>query len=290
MQHFILTRFNLHLCWSADKNGADVQTDLWLEKRFTLFETYCLPSIQSQTNRNFKWICLFDAGTSEKYRERISGYSIQCHEFMPFYLSKDEASEFRRYFQQKVYELSDKDDTGLLTTYLDNDDVLRCDFVEKVQKYTERVGYNTVFTFKYGIQYYTDYNIAVRIPYANNHFLTYYEKLSPVLRTVWGFWHFYIFKYSGIRIIMIDNPRNPMWIETIHDGNIDNDVKMTVSHRLLLARDILHRYGLAIDLPGRMSSLLIFSTRFQIRFLFQVKRRIRNKIRMLWQRLKHCIY
>lgn len=279
MQHFILTRFNLRLWWTHDKNGGEIQTDAWLEERFRLFEAYCLPSVMAQGCMDFKWICLFDRDTPDRFKKRIEVYRRKFGVFFPFYLDAEEAGRFQRVFQEKVYELSDKSDTELLTTYLDNDDCLRRDFVRKVQGYTERTGYGTVFTFKYGLQYYTEYGIAVRIPYANNHFLTYYERMSPHPRTVWGFWHFSIFKYRGIRIVTVNNPENPMWIEVIHGGNIDNDVKMTLSHKLITEKGYLRRYGLHSELRGGTAAVCVFMTRFAVRFLRQAARRSRNKFR-----------
>lgn len=62
IRHFILTRFNLRL-WTKDKKQQPTRTSEWLEKRFQLFETFCLPSIKSQSVKNFKWIVLFDEST-----------------------------------------------------------------------------------------------------------------------------------------------------------------------------------------------------------------------------------
>ena len=279
MNHFILTRFNLRLWWKEDKNGGEIQTDGWLEERFRLFETYCMPSVMRQTCQDFKWICLFDEKTPEKYKERVEGYKKRYDRFCPFYLNERETKEFREFFQQKVYELADKDDEELLTTYLDNDDCLRRDYVAKVQRYTTKVEYGTVFTFNYGIQYYTEHNIAVRVPYVNNHFLTYYEALKPKVRTVWGFWHFSIFKYKGIGIITINNPKNPAWVEVVHNGNIDNDVKMTLSQKLMTEREYMRNFGVDVALLSHCRSWLLFCTVFQIRFLKQIIRRGLGKLK-----------
>ncbi len=61
-KHFVITLFNLKL-WTQDKNNVSTRTDEWLEKRFELFENYCLPSLKAQTNKNFVWLCLFDQFT-----------------------------------------------------------------------------------------------------------------------------------------------------------------------------------------------------------------------------------
>ena len=59
LQHFVLTRFNMRLK-SFDKycewRGGD---PAYLEKRFELFERYCLPSMKAQISTlGFFSICL----------------------------------------------------------------------------------------------------------------------------------------------------------------------------------------------------------------------------------------
>ena len=47
-QHFVITRFNLDL-YAWDKNRIPTRTEKWLQHRFDIFEQYCLPSMQAQT-------------------------------------------------------------------------------------------------------------------------------------------------------------------------------------------------------------------------------------------------
>jgi hypothetical protein len=97
-QHFILTRFNIKL-WSKDKNGQSTQTEEWLKQRFDLFETYCLPSIQKQTQKNFKWIVLFDADTPAFYKEKIAKYQKECKHLEPRFVSAENGRYFVRIYQ-----------------------------------------------------------------------------------------------------------------------------------------------------------------------------------------------
>ncbi len=56
VQHFLFTRFNLrNESWNSTKNANPVLTEEWLEKRFDLFERFCLPSVKAQINQNFRW-------------------------------------------------------------------------------------------------------------------------------------------------------------------------------------------------------------------------------------------
>lgn len=279
MNHFLLTRFNIKIWTCGDKRGNAIQTEEWLEERFRLFDAYCWRSVMAQTCKNFRWICLFDADTPQKFKSRIDEYRKQWDGFLPYYITKREAPCFQDYFRQLVSELGDENDEGLLTTYLDNDDCLHRDFIKLLQESVKDAKYGTIISFKYGIQYYEELRLAVRIPYPNNHFLTLYERMSrDRVRTVWSFGHFFIFKYNNVCIDLIDNKRQPMWIELIHAGNMDNDVKMTACQRLLLGRDTLAAFGIEKKLPSAPSLLFVFLTAFQWRFICQMVRRLKNKV------------
>lgn len=278
MNHFILTRFNLRLWWNEDKNHQPIQTDEWLKERFRLFQTYTWPSLKAQTNQDFKWICLFDKDTPDSYKEQIQRLQSQWNSFLPYYCGEKETKQFQRYFKYLVYSNSDKTQEPLLTTYLDNDDALHIDFVKDIQERAKSLQYNTIISYKYGIQYYEEMNIAIRIPYKNNHFLTYYERLSEHLRTVWDFWHYSIYKYPHIAIELIDNKKMPLWIETIHKGNIDNDVKMTLHHQLMTEQKTLHNFGIDKHLCSKGTSWRLFLFSFIPRFIKQIQRRGKQKI------------
>ena len=277
MNHFILTRFNLKLWWKEDKNHQSIQTKEWLEERFRLFETYTWPSIKAQTCQDFKWICLFDKDTPEIYKERIQRLQQEYDSFLPYYCGEKETKLFQSYFRHLVYKNADKSQNELLTTYLDNDDAIHKDFIKDIQTRAKNLKFNTIISFQYGIQYYEEMNIAVRIPYKNNHFLTYYERLTEQIKTVWGFWHFSIFNYPHIAIELINNKHNPNWIETIHQGNIDNDVKMTLQHHLITDESFLLNYGILLSLDNKTTSLCKFTFQFIPRFIKQIIRRIKNK-------------
>ena len=277
MNHFILTRFNLKLWWKEDKNHQSIQTKEWLEERFRLFETYTWPSIKAQTCQDFKWICLFDKDTPEIYKKRIQRLQQEYDSFLPYYCGEKETKLFQSYFRHLVYKNADKSQNELLTTYLDNDDAIHKDFIKDIQTRAKNLKFNTIISFQYGIQYYEEMNIAVRIPYKNNHFLTYYERLTEQIKTVWGFWHFSIFKYPHIAIELINNKHNPNWIETIHQGNIDNDVKMTLQHHLITDESFLLNFGILLSLDNKKTSLCKFTFQFIPRFIKQIIRRIKNK-------------
>ena len=279
LNHFILTRFNLRLWWKEDKCRHAIQTEEWLEERFRLFDIYTWPSVRSQTCQAFKWICLFDEQTPQRWKERVEQYRQEWDGFIPVYCNREKTRYFREGFAHLAYKYADKDDPLLLTTYLDNDDCLHREFVEDVQRRAEKIPMKSVISYEYGLQYYEGMNLAVRIPYRNNHFLSYIEPLAKECKTVWGFWHFSIFKYKNLHVELVSTSKRPMWIEVIHQGNIDNDVKMTLCHRPVLQRNCLRDYGLDRHLQPAWRTIATFLGPFMLRFMRQIVRRGWGKLK-----------
>lgn len=277
-QHFILTRFNLRL-WSKDKHNQQTRTNEWLEKRFRLFETFCLPSVLNQSIHNFKWIVLFDVETPEPYRTRIHTYEKLCNSFQPYFISPQEGRHFTHVFQ-KIVTSQIKANDIVITTYLDNDDALRYDYIEEVQHLSNQVEDKTFISFKYGLQYFTQLNIATLVPFMNNHFISLIEKYdsSSDIRTVFGYGsHINIHSYQGTHTLYINHPEQAKWIEVVHENNMDNDIRMTFDTRLITdPKKLRQEYGLSIDLSTR--SRHIFYTRFLPRAIKEILRHIRYRI------------
>lgn len=276
--HFILTRFNIRL-WSKDKNRQSTQTEEWLKQRFDLFETYCLPSIQRQTRKNFKWIVLFDLDTPAFYKKKIVEYQKECEHLKPCFVSAEDGRYFVRIFKENIVQEVKVGDL-LITTYLDNDDALRSDYVEEVQKLASTVYNKTFIVFKYGLQYFVQLNIATRVPYKNNHFMSFVERYTSysVIRTVFGYGsHINVGHYKGTDVLRVDDKKKAMWIEVIHETNMDNDVKMTFDTCLVTDKNkLIREYGILVELSK--FSRRVYFTHFLVRALSEVMRHVRLRI------------
>lgn len=277
-QHFILTRFNLRL-WSKDKRNQPTRTSEWLEKRFKLFETFCLPSIINQSVHKFKWIVLFDAETPEPYRSRIHTYEKQYDFFQPYFINPQEGRFFTRIFQKIITSQVTVNDV-VITTYLDNDDALRYDYIEEIQRLSNQVEDKTFISFTYGLQYFTQLNIATLVPFKNNHFISFVEKCTPSssIRTVFGYGsHIDIHNHLNTHTLYINRPFQAEWIEVVHENNMDNDIRMTFdTHLITDPRKLRQEYGISIDLVTH--SRYIFYIRFLPRAIKEILRHIRYRI------------
>ena len=286
--HYLLTRFNLAL-WQEDKNGQTIDRGGWIRKRLKLFETYCLPSVAGQTCQEFRWILLVDADTPEEFRERIKACRNVCAQMKFVAVKAEYACRFADIFRQVV--MADMKQKGwnegdlCLTTYLDNDDSIAKTFVERVQKECREFNLSTnqkrFLSFDYGLQTFTQLNhFSTRINYPSNHFLTLAECLPSVesalssIRTCYGFGsHFLLEKYGLARVAHINNRERPMWIELIHEENVDNDVKMTLDTHVVKDNGLLRReFSLDIDIDTK------HRLAFGFRAVKQVWRRTKNKL------------
>ena len=282
MLHYIITRFNLQL-WTHDKKGQAIDREQWLERRLDLFERYCFPSLCAQTCQDFKWFLLFDNKTPEKYKERVTSYKDRCPQIQLIAIQPTSALQLISIIQDVVKDFTKEhlklhpDEETLITTYLDNDDALRSDFVEIVQEYAAKLKPRTFISFINGIQYFTELQIATRIRYKNNHFISFIEEINAFnpLMTVYGFGsHFYIERIKNCEIKYIDS--EPMWVEVVHEENVDNDVKMTLHTKLIKKKEDLSPFCGQFHISRH--SKRIYITKFAWRRVKQLMRRGKDKL------------
>ena len=235
INHFILTRFNVRL-YPKDKNGNDTLTPEWLENRFQLFERYTLPSLSAQTCKDFTWIILIDNRTPQVFKDRLNEHKKRCQNIQVIKLMTDKGNlstkVFSEVIQNEMKNLygNDYKDGKVLTTWMDNDDALAIDFVERLQQeaMAQPLKRPTFIAFHYGLQYFTQQNIAVRHRFKNNHFISLIEKMQPgeFPKTVFGYGtHWYVYTFEDrCDIHQVANRDKAAWIEVVHKRNVANDI------------------------------------------------------------------
>ncbi|MDD9947128.1 MAG: glycosyltransferase [Myxococcales bacterium] len=204
-QHLLITRFNLP--YGRDERNLD---DAWLAHRFDLFERFCAPSLQAQTQQNFRALLLLDDRTPERYRRRLERLQAACR-LLPCYLSSGDRGVVQRAIEQVV----SGDVSHVISTTLDNDDALARDFVARVQ--AEFRGQDFEF-----LNYPSGYRL--RLPgcrlhscqLESNPFLTLFEARQGA-RTIYAYLpHSTLARRHPIR----DAGCEPMWLQVVHDKNL----------------------------------------------------------------------
>nr|ABW74900.1 putative glycosyl transferase [Sphingomonas sp. ATCC 53159] len=233
MLHVILTRFNIA---SPGREVAIRNSPGWLERRFGLFEQFCLPSIAGQTERNFHWLIYFDKDTPVEFRERIER-DRQIFNFTPRYVAMFD----KAMIAEDVRALATAGETLIVTTRLDNDDAVSSDFVARVQDAAKEAPAQTVLNFPHGIamrggQLYT----------ASDHsspFTSLVEKDVAGIETIWAKPHHELGEKWTIRQV----PSKPLWLQVVHGENVTNRIK----GKLVSDIDIINMFKIRSDVAAR---------------------------------------
>ncbi len=131
--HFVFTRFNLKIpSFNKSTNENLVISDEWLTPRFELFDKYCFPSFKHQKNTNFRWIVFFDIDTPAKFKKMIQQYQQDLPQFEPIFLDSNDQKE-----SVTKQLLSDSKKKYIITSRVDNDDILGLNYIENIQNQFE---------------------------------------------------------------------------------------------------------------------------------------------------------
>jgi hypothetical protein len=214
VRHFIITRFNLR-GMDDTPSSAKMIDEAYLAQRLELFERFCLPTVRSQTEQDFKWLVLFADETPDAVKARVAAHGAAWPNFVPIYLPRGASSVG----PLVVSPYLDAAPQTLLTTRLDNDDGLARDYVAKVQRHAasnERL----VLQFPMGYVWHNDRIYLDR--QEHNAFTTLVEPLPQGGTS--GFNTIYKGSHSDIerlgRVINVDD--EPSWLQVIHGSNVEN--------------------------------------------------------------------
>lgn len=217
MKHFVITRFNLKGKKNLKGNRLfDPLSNEWLDERFDLFNTYCLPSVKNQTNKNFIWLVCFDTDTPKAYLPIIENIKKDFKNFIPVFV--DGFSGLESKIKETIQNTIINTDEFIITTRIDNDDIIHQDFIKSIQNlYKPEV--NTLIDLRQGYQFIINENPtslrAFKLPY--NPFLSVIENTDDY-KTIIAEQHRY---WKTLPNIII-NKKQHLWMQVVHDQNLLN--------------------------------------------------------------------
>lgn len=275
-KHFLITLFNVRL-WDVDKKRNPTRTDDWMKDRFEMFEKFCLPSVAAQTDKNFTWICLFDSQTPKEYIDRIEAHRNTVPMLTPCLTDIVGRDALVPAINEIIGKYATDGDEYVITTNLDNDDAIRCDMIEKLHSLIDHTSVGKLYSLNLGYQYFAGAGIALGMKYPHNHFLTLVEPAGGTYTTILGFSH-----VKGRKLFQpVDITDKPYWIEFVHGGNVNNDIRITSRIKYYpLFRGIDFRdFGLDISLEwyrNTFNSLVRFPFKWVLRLFDRAGRKLRK--------------
>ena len=251
--HFLITRFNLKNAkshWQKTKTGDRVLSEKWLQNRFKIFNSYCLPSILNQSEKNFNWLLYFDIDTSDFYKNQIQELANEYPFIKPIY--SEEYQSFLKNISKDVLSNIDKVSTHIITTRLDNDDALHFQAIETIQSFFKNQDL-AVFNFTKGFCLQTlPFQVLTKYDYPKGPFMSMIEKIpsDKKVRTI------ITSKHGSLENIQqIDDKR--YWIQIIHDQNLSNEALGVPTKNV----SVLEDFGLKnLDASYSFKNLLKFYT------------------------------
>ncbi|MBW2647921.1 MAG: hypothetical protein JRE23_17460 [Deltaproteobacteria bacterium] len=222
MKHCLVTPWNI--------DNVDPE---WLTERQVLFEKFCLPSVQSQTDKNFEWILVADARTPDTFKEVIEAYpaTVLYGDFENLPVPKKGVerpkNRFHRALQLEVATaaplkkyLEAKDVDYIITTRLDSDDAISTNHIDKIwncvrqhKSKHDRFWLNLVRGYKW-----CSGNVYP-IGALQNPFISFIEPQGDLL-TTYQCCH-QLAPKSGYPVVGI-REGHPTWMQVIHGGNLMN--------------------------------------------------------------------
>lgn len=168
-----------------EKIASPPLDEAWLSARLDYFETYCAKSVHNQSNTNFTWLIYFDSQTDPAVFQRLaylksSGPKI---EFV-------RADHFDHMLEDMRLRLSQIQQPFLITTRLDNDDLISRDFVKLIQQ-AFVPEHMTLINFNSGYEYDLEQHLIKKWNQRfHNQFISLVEKKTDAdAMTVYGFPH-----------------------------------------------------------------------------------------------------
>lgn len=218
-QHFLVTRFNLRVdSWDTTRDGEATLDDEWLEDRFSLFEKYCLPSVLNQNNKEFHWFIYFDISTPERFIPRIKEIEKCQGEIHCYFINGNK--ELNSAFIKSINQFLHNDCEWIITTRLDNDDMIHEKFIQTIQKsFVSKNG--VVIDLRKGLQINLQ-SKRLEVRSLNNSFNPFISLIEHrnEFQTVISRLHR---EWVKAEMILVSE-KDPLWIEVVHKKNKLNSI------------------------------------------------------------------
>lgn len=244
---FIITRFNIAVNYGASKYNTYVPTirpwldEVYLEKRFDIFEKYTFPSLKRQTDTDYEWIVLFHTDTPHTYRQRIQEYESEMPNFKPWFLNDDESRRAIDLVGEYLYKVKEDSSNNVISVRIDNDDMVHRDFIKTIREKLEYRGSDTYLSFKNGLSYNLLTGYCALYDYVGNHFLSMVSG-SQITYILQAGVHDQVMNKNDDSEKIVMPSKVPMWVELISDTNCANVIKWCGIKRMFIPYDTAMEY------------------------------------------------
>ena len=227
LKKYIAIRYNIAARFKPsqwDGKGRANLDPVWLVERLALFDTYCAPSLEAQSLKDFTVLVAFDADTHENYVRTVCN-CVAGVEVKPILVEAGENHNDRF----NAFVQADTDAEYVSLTRLDSDDALAPTFMERADHYARtEIAKGAVDTqplyiaFPHGHNFHVATNWYTDHDYVTSAFGTLVEKRSPSMSGIYSAHHA---KMATIHNTVVAASKGAQWCIVIHDNNAANILK-----------------------------------------------------------------
>lgn len=261
---YLLTRF----AQLYKPEAAPPPSEEWLARRLELLNSYTLPSVKRQTDRDFHWLLLVSDGISQSWQDRIQT-AVEPYGTLViqqgFTSEGDSFSTFFRGFDHSV-----------ITVWLDSDDMLHPNYISAIKAENLRVG--EVLSFVKGAVFEPVTFRSAVFKNAGNPFVALHDFPERNIFQIGG--HTNI-RTDGTKLVRAIHTREPMWLQVIHGGNLANWFKNYARPvRSSYLSRVFHAPVLDGKTPARqkLRDVFVYLRTISVRVISGYVRRIRRKL------------
>ncbi|HJW29137.1 MAG TPA: glycosyltransferase [Saprospiraceae bacterium] len=214
--HFLITRFNLPLSGFGPEIIYSPSLDeTWLRVRLKYFLQYCVPSVLSQSTTAFTWLIYLDRSTPEEFRQTLQFSTAQ-----PVPIELVYVKDFDGMLEDLRHRIRQVTTSHVITSRIDNDDVIHMKFMETVQIHFTPASM-TLVNFNSGYEYHVHERIIKKWnERLHNQFMSLFEDAQAAnILTIYGFPHWQ--PPGNATFINISSP--PGWAHIRHENNYSPD-------------------------------------------------------------------
>ncbi len=214
-QHFIVTPFNVDLGLKVSSKLLDEES---LLRRLHIFCNFCFPSVYYQSNQKFKWLFFLDCQTPEAIVKPIKELQ-KWSNFILIFTPKN--VNFQPFLVPQICQYLTDKDTHIITTWLDADDAIAKDFIEKVQKQFNSQAFEYI-NFLYGYQLSREGLYFKK--YFASQFISLIEQIDDNILTCKVMSHASITQLVQDGLPVRQVVTSPQWIQLIHEDNLETQL------------------------------------------------------------------
>ncbi len=219
--HVIITHFNIeHPSFPNIYEG----NPSWVEYRMGIFERYCLPSFDNQTDKDFHLLVFCHPNTPKNYKDKLVSLESKFNFLkllwdQPKYSGLEGVPSFYESILKAYNQIRKNDSNEIICSRFGTDDMVETRFNEVVKHVTYQ---NNIISISNGFYWDINKNVFLYSSFPTGPFVSVKSTLEDFKGDYREITHTKVIQETNGLYVMNEEP---LWIQLIHGTNIWNSLE-----------------------------------------------------------------